>query len=272
MRRAALSLSLARLAAAATARAEEKLTADAIVARHLEALAGADPKAAQVLRVVEGPCRFEIMRGGMGTLDGKARVASEGRRYGVELRFPSSEYPGESLAYDGKTVQVGFIQPRRRSPMSEFLNTYDFLLREGLVSGALSSAWSLLDVAGRAPKLKYAGLKKVGNEKLHEIDYKAARGQGDVDVRLYFDPATFRHVRSQYRIRLLPSMSEAIDQSASQQDTRFEMEETFSDFQAAGGLTLPRKWVITFSMDGPSTNAFWRWDSVVERVTAATAP
>ena len=270
MRRAAF---LALLAVAGPARGDEKLTAETIVAKHLEALAGADPKAAQALRVAEGPCRFEIIRGGMGTLDGKARVASEGRRYGVELRFASSEYPGESLAFDGKTVQVGFIQPRRRSPLSEFLNTYDFLLREGLVSGVLSSAWPLLDTAGRGAKLKYNGLKKVGDQKLHEIGYKAARGQGDVDVRLYFDPATFRHVRSQYRIQLLPSMSEAIDQSASQQDTRFELEEIFDDFQPAGGLTLPKRWVLIFSMDGPSTNALWRWTSAVERVTsAATSP
>jgi hypothetical protein len=257
--------------AAGMARAEEKPTAESIVARHLESLGWSDAKAAQALRLAEGRCRFEIRRGGTGNLEGKARVSSEGRRYGVDLRFSSSEYYGESLAYDGQKVQVGFIQPRVRSPMGQFLNTYDVLLKEGLVSGVLSTAWPLHDLADRRAKLKYGGLKKVGERSLHEIAYKAARGQSDVEVLLYFEPETFRHVRSEYRLSLRPSMSAAIDRSASQQDTRFEIEETFADFETAAGITLPKRWVLTFSMDGPSTNALWHWDTVIEKVTTAGA-
>ena len=271
MRRSLPAAAIVTLLGAGLARAEDKPTPESIVARHLAALGWTDATAAQALRVVEGRCRFEIRRGGGGGLEGMTRVSSDGRRYGIDLRFSSSEYPGESLAYDGNKVQVGFIQPRLRSPMSEFLNTYDVLLKEGLVSGALSTAWPLHDLAGRRPKLKYGGLKKVGENRLHAIAYKAARGQGDVEVLLYFEPESFRHVRSEYRLALLPSISSAIDRSASQQDTRFEVVETFADFETAAGITLPKHWVVTFSMDGPSTNALWRWDSTVEKVTAAGA-
>lgn len=255
------------------ARAEEKPTAESVVARHLAALGSSDPKATQSLRVAEGSCRFEIRRGGAGSLEGKARVSSEGRRYRLELAFPSSEYPGETLAYDGRKVEVAYMQPRRRSPFGEFLATYDVLVKEGLVTGVLSTAWPLLDVSGRGAKLKYEGLKKAGDRTLHQLSYKAARGQGEVAVLLFFEPETYRHVRSEYRLSLRPSMSSAIDRSASQQDVRFELDETFADFQPVGGLTLPRRWALVFTMDGPSTDALWRWDSVLEKVsTAAPSP
>jgi hypothetical protein len=265
----ALILTLVGVAAAA----EQKPSAESIVARHLEALGSPDPTAARSLRVAQGSCRFEIRRGGAGSLEGKARVSSEGRRFRVELGFSSSEYYGESLAYDGHKVEVGFMQPGRRSPLGEFLATYDVVLKEGLVAGVLSSAWPLLDLPGRGPKLKYEGLKKVGDRTLHQIAYKAARGQGNVDVLLFFEPESFRHVRSEYRLALLPSMSSAIDRSASQQDIRFELDETFADFETVAGLTLPRRWTLVFSMDGPSTSALWRWESVMEKVsTAAVSP
>ena len=272
MRRRLLLVAILTLAGGGAAQADQKPSAESIVARHLEALGAADPRAAQALRVVYGSCHFEIRRGGGGSLEGKARVSSEGRRVRVELGFSSSEYYGETLAYDGRKVEVGFMQPGRRSPLGEFLGTYDVLLKEGLVSGVLSTAWPFLDLAERRPKLKYEGLKKVGERTLHQIAYKAARGQGDVRVALYFEPESFRHVRTEYRLALLPSMSSAIDRSASQQDTRFEMDETFADFETVGGLTLPKRWTLVFSLDGPSTNALWRWESVVERVSTAAAP
>jgi hypothetical protein len=273
MRRRLLLALIPTLAAGGMARADEKPSAESIVARHLEALGAADLRAAQALRVVQGTCRFEIRRGGGGSLEGKTRVSSEGRRYRVELGFSSSEYYGESLAYDGHKADVGFMQPGRRSPLGEFLATYDVVLKEGLVSGVLSSAWPLLDLAGRGSKLKYDGLKKVDERTLHRIAYKAARGQGDVEVLLFFEPESFRHVRSEYRLGLRPGMSSAIDRSASQQDVRFEIDETFADFQTVAGLTLPRRWTLILNMDGPSTNALWRWESVVERVsTAGAAP
>jgi hypothetical protein len=273
MRRRLPVVAILALLGGGAAPADQKPSAESIVARHLEALGSADPQAARALRVVQGPCHFEIRRGGAGSLEGTARVSSEGRRFRVELGFSSSEYYGERLGYDGNKVDVGFMQPGRRSPLGEFLATYDVLLKEGLVSGVLSSAWPFLDLAGRGPKLKYEGLKKVGDRTLHQIAYKAARGQGDVGVLLFFEPESFRHVRSEYRLALRPSMSSAIDRSASQQDVRFELDETFADFQTVAGLTLPRRWALVFSMDGPSTDALWRWESVVQKVsTSGPAP
>jgi len=262
-------LAMATLTGPVLAGPDDKPTAETIVARHLESLGWSDAKAAQALRVAEGRCHFLIQRGGAGSLEGKTVVASEGRRYSVDLRFPSSEYPGETLAYDGQKIQVGFIQPRARSPLGDFLNTYDVLLKEGVISGVLSTAWPLFDVAGRRPKLKYDGLKKVADRSLHQVSYKAARGQGDVDVLLYFEPETFRHVRSEYRLALTPSMSSAIDKSASQQDTRYQIEESFAEFETAAGLTLPRRWTLTLRMGGPSTDALWRWDTAIEKVSTA---
>src|SRR4030095_6791656 len=43
----------------------------------------------------------------------------------------------------------------------------------------------------------------------------------------------------------------------------------FADFATSAGLTLPRRWTVTFHMDGPSTNALWTWENRLEKVTTA---
>jgi len=266
-------LALLASAGGATALAkDDALTPEELVSKHLASIGAAELLRGGGSLVAEGRCRFEIRRGGAGSLPGRARLSSEGQRLRLELPFDSSEYFGERVVFDGRKTEIGFIQPGRRSPLGEFLNTYDVLVKEGLLAGVLTTAWPLLDVPARKAKLKYEGLKKVEGQSLHQLAYKAAKDQGDIWVVMQFEPETFRHVRTLYGLKLRPSMAAAIDRSASQQDTRFEIEERFSDFGSADGLTLPRRWSLTFEMDGPSTDALWRWDSTFESVLKISDP
>jgi hypothetical protein len=246
---------------------EPKLSPDELVARHLAAIGSAEDRAAASPRLVEGTCTFEVRRGGAGALAGRTRIASEGRRYGIDLRFGQSNYWGESVAYDGRKVDVGFMQAMRRSALGDFLNTYDALVREGLLGGVLSTAWPLQDLAGRSPKLKYEGLENLLGRPLHRLAYRAAKGQADVLVDLYFEPETFRHVRTVYALRRRPGMSGAIEDSAGQLDTSYRIEETFANFASAGRLTLPKRWTLTFSLEGPARSSLMIWETVVEGVS-----
>jgi hypothetical protein len=248
---------------------EPSLTPEQLVARHLEAIGSAEARAAASPRLVEGTCAFEVRRGGAGSLVGRTRVASEGRRYGIDLRFGQSSYWGERVAFDGRKVEVGFMQAMRRSTLGDFLNTYDALVREGLLGGVLSTAWPLLDLDDRKPRLKYGGLETVEGRQLHRLGYKAAKGQADVSVDLYFEPETFRHVRTVYALRRRPGMSGAIEDSAGQLDTSFRIEETFASFAAAGSLVLPKRWTLAFSLEGPARSSLMIWTTVIEGISTA---
>lgn len=243
---------------------ESKLTAEELVAHHLEAL-GPAPAATTGPRVLEGACRLEIRRGGAANIAGQTRFTSEGRRLRIDLKFDQSSYWGESFAYDGARVEIGFIQPVRRSPLGNFLNAYDAVVKEGLVGGALSTAWPLLDLAGRHPKLRYDGLKKVDGRPVHQLRYQMAQGQGDIAIVMAFEADTFFHVGTTYKLRLRPGLSQSIEGSASQVDVFLRLEEAFGDFVAVDGLHLPRRWTLKYETGGGASDTFWIWDSVFER-------
>jgi hypothetical protein len=70
-------------------------------------------------------------------------------------------------------------------------------MKEGLLGGVLSLGWPLLDIEKRNASLKYVSAKVDGRE-LHEIDYNPKSGMNDIKVKLFFEPGTFRHVRTEY--------------------------------------------------------------------------
>lgn len=247
------------------AAAGEKLTAEALVALHREAL-GAAPAAAQGRRVLLGSCRMEIRRGGAANIEGKARFSSEGRQLRVDLTFDQSAYWGERFGFDGERVDVGFIQPVRRSPLGHFLNTYQVILKEGLLGGVLSTAWPLLDLDSRRPKLKYDGIKKVAGRPVHQLRYQMAKGQDEMTITMAFEAETFLHVGTVYALRLMPGLTSDIQNSASQVDVLLRLEESFSNFVAVDGLKLPRRWTLTYETGGGASDTFWMWESVFESV------
>jgi hypothetical protein len=65
-------------------------------------------------------------------------------------------------------------------------------MKEGLLGGVWSLGWPLLDIERRNPSLKYMSAKVDGRE-LHEIDYNPKGGMNNINVKLFFEPDTFRH-------------------------------------------------------------------------------
>lgn len=252
---------------------EPKMKVEELVARHLDSIGTPEARAAAKNRVASGTAQVIFRMPASGRLDGSGSFLSDGRLISISLMFASADYQGEHLVFDGKSVDVGQLQLRVRSHLSDFVYHYGVLLKEGLVGGAITTAWPLLDLAGRQPGLGYSGLKKVDGKPLHELKYRARRDAGDVQVALFFDPETFQHVYSEYRLVVRASMvqdtnlgGKSAADTSSQNDVYYKIQEWFGDFRVVDSLTLPHSYKLAFSRQGPSQAVIFEYNVALTRV------
>lgn len=243
------------------------LEPEELVALHLEALGPPDILATVQNRTAQGVGRFEILLGNAGSLQGPALFVSEGRKIFLSIQFDALFYAAEEVSFDGEECYAGNIQPGLRSHLGEFLYQYDDLVEEGLLGGVLSTAWPLLDLESRRPRLDYEGLKKVSGQELLELRYRMRKGGGDFRIRLYFDPESFRHIGTTYRLRISAPIGATIDESARQSETRYTLEEWFSDFHPTDGLDLPANWTIRLTLDTGTGTFLGKWDMLYTEIT-----
>ncbi len=247
--------------------AKDKITPAELVANHLKSIGPADKLAARKTCVAEGEGEIHQITGGTGMLRGSAQLISEGDKVRLFMKFNYPDYPSEQFVYDGKNFNAGYLKPGLRSKLGNFLYTYNFLVKEGLVGGVLSTAWPLEDLSARKPRLRYDGLKKIDGVELHELRYDARKGDSNVSVRLDFDPATFHHVRSIYKVTIPAQLSEAgIGDSANMGNIYLHMEERFDNFKEVDGLTVPMHWNIHLTFEG-QTPSITEWDINFTKVT-----
>jgi len=246
--------------------AGDKIKPEEVIAHHLEAVGTAEARAAA--RDVEGSCAMTAPASGgvAGALLGRFRFDSEASRFALRMKFPSQGYPEESFAFEGGKPEIGFVLPGKRSALGRFVSANEVILREGLLGGVLNAGWALATLAEHGAKVSYEGLKKLEGRELHRLSYRAKKSQGDLDVVLYFDPDTFRHVASVYRASHAQSLGTTIESSSSQPDVYLQIEETFSDFKPAQGLTLPASWTIRYETQAQVTQ-YWKYELKAEKLT-----
>ena len=213
--------------------ATQKMKPAELVEKHLAAIGTPEARAAVRNRVVKGAAR----RAPENRIAGNAVFVSEGRSVRLGLPFSTLDYEGEDLVFDGNKLWSG---------MRGQLSVFRVLIKEGLMGGTLTTAWALADVAGRRPGLKYKGLKKRGGQEYHELQYLPRKVRGDIRVLVYFDPQTFRHVQTEYRI------VEEYYARGKYWITRTLTEE-FADFTIADDLTLPSTYKLRIT-EGRSRN------------------
>jgi len=221
-----------------------------LVKKNLESIGTDSARATVKSRVTQGPVRLVYLTGGAGMLDGKQVVASEGNKMVVLLKLLNPKYHGERFISDGEKTSVTQISPGAYSPFGEFVMVHDEILREGLLGGTLSTNWALAHLNERHAKLRYEGLKKVGEVELHRVDYAPAK-HSDLEIKLYFELDTFRHVLTTYSMTISPKIATTDDQTARQRPGYYQVEERFGDFKQTDGLQLPSRWVLRFSKDDP---------------------
>jgi hypothetical protein len=145
---------------------------------------------------------------------------------------------------------------------------YGVIISEGLLGGALNTRWPLLDVAGRQAKLGYDGIKTLAGRELHRLRYRARNNQGTLEVHLYFDPKTYRHVASVYSTSQAQGLGATMESSSQEADLHFQIEERFGRFEEVGGLTLPKSWSLRYERSGNTANE-WKYDMTVQTVEVA---
>ncbi len=245
---------------------EEKLKVEQLVAKHLASIGTPEALAAANSRAIAGTAQVVFRLGGAGQLNGKGSIVSEGRKYLIGMDFGVVNYPGDDMAFDGQNLTVNYIKPGRRSNLGDFVYLHDVLLKEGLLGGTMTTAWPLLDLAVRQPKLNYTGLKKIEGRSLHEVRYRAKKGGGDLQIWLYFDPETFQHVESRYRYTIPSTMGASPTESASQKETVYTLDEQFGNFAVVDSLTLPHFYKLTMTIEGQNSSFLTEWNLKGERV------
>ena len=237
---------------------DKKFKPDEVVAKHLDAIGTPEARSKVQSRVVNGVCEVRFRLGSTGLLSGTSHVISKGNRSAIMMNFSALDYPGEYLAFDGKSVTAGYIKPGVRSPLGDFTYTHQVLMKEGLLGGVLSSGWALLEVEERRPRLK-TRKKKVEGVEYQELEYQRRKGPRDIKVKMFFDQESFQHVRTEHRLRIPAAMGFNPDQSAGMRDSIFLLLERFEDFKEVDGCTLPHKYTIDFSVEGQGSTFMATW-------------
>ncbi len=236
--------------------------ADELVAQHLDSIASAKVRGGFKTRVAQGPVHYTILVGGAGSLDGKATLVSEGKKLIFMMKLPNNEYRGEQFVFDGDRDKVAVSSAQQtRSAFGNFVFVQDAVIREGLLGGVISTAWPLLNLDTRKPKLSFDGLKKIDSQELYELRYRPHKNS-DLVINLYFEPQTYHHVETIYSYSVSEGLTTGGETDAARQvPNRFRLQEKFSDFKTVDGVTLPTRDDIQFSQELQSgRTALSEWD------------
>ena len=227
-----------------------------LVAEHLKSIG--DPDAISQVKSISftGTSAVKFIQGMQGQLSGTSTWLSQGPKMGIVLKFNHLDYPGEHFAFDGKSVTVTNMQPGVKSPIANFINRYNRIMTNGMLGGVLSNAWPLLDIKTNKPNMKLRKTKIDGTE-LYEIEYRPRSNHGEMKIRMYFDPETYHHVRTEYKVttRIL------------ELDLYDTLTEKFEDFKKVGDLTLPHNYTIEYMMDGAQNAFIGTWNIEVRDLT-----
>jgi hypothetical protein len=245
---------------------EKKVNLEELISHHLDSIGSAQARAAAKNRVVSGSVKLISRVGTASNIDGQAAVASSGQKIRYSMRFSSPQYTGEQLGYDGTKVLTGHLPSGRRSPLSLYLEQQNLPLRDGLLGGTLSTGWALLRIEQLKPKLDYKGLKKIDNRQLHEVTYRPDKGSTDLKISLFFDPATFQHVRTDYEFKVPARLGAGPNDSTRLQEDYYKLVEDFDDFQTIDALMIPRKYRLQLQVQTSSGSNLFDWNIAIEQV------
>lgn len=237
---------------------KEKLTAEEVVAKHLESIGTAEARSAVKSQLILGTTTSTLRLGGSGKIDGNVVLASAGTRNLIGVVYTNLDYPHDKMAFDGKDVTIAELTPGEYSRLGRFFRSNDMPIKEGLLTGTLSSAWPLLDMSTRTAKLKYSGTKKIDGRETYVLKYQP-KNDGGLQTSLYFDAETFRHVRTEYDRRQSQLMAGEPGITQQQGDALVKLTEDFSDFKTEHGITLPHGYRLQLSLEALKVRYLQDW-------------
>lgn len=108
----------------------QKMSAEDILAKHLESIGTKENRAQIKNQLVVGDVQIKIA-GNTSIIAGKALIISAGEKNMWGMNLASNEYPQDRFAYNGKDTAVGFARPGAYSDIGRFILSYREMLREG---------------------------------------------------------------------------------------------------------------------------------------------
>jgi outer membrane lipoprotein-sorting protein len=242
---AVLGAVLALLCAGANA---QKMTAEEVIAKHLEAIGKNDDRAKMKNITAVGEVAYSKLSQTSQPAVGKVVFAAEDKSSLLAMVFNSTVYTGEKIIFDGKSKLVDFATPGIRSQLGDYLFRYDTIITHNLLGGVLEKGWALTDLQAHGAKVELDGTKKIDGRDNYVLSYQPKKG-ADVRIKLYFDKETFRHTRTEYLRTNAPGMGHDPNTSSQLVETHENLTEEFSDFQTEYGVTLPRTYKLRLYLE-----------------------
>lgn len=270
MRFLAVFVALVSMVSVSAAKDESKVTE--FVNLHLNSIGTEQARAAVKNCVAQGTVKFQILNRGPQVWEGPATLVSEGDKLAALMKFPPTVYRTEWFVRDGQRTSVAPVRPGGGprtggwSEFGDFIKTHNEILTEGLWGGTLSTGWALSHLDERRAKLEDRGVKKVDGIELHRIDY-VPKKSSDLEIQLYFEPDTFRHVMTVYLMSVAAHLGRTQADSRNEQETHYRLEERFGDFKGVDNLTLPERWIIRFTYGAPSEGLIDQYDVTEQKVS-----
>lgn len=236
----------------------QKMKPEEVVSKHLDSIASAEKRASLKSLMSVGDMSVKFISQKNQSIAGRAVLASSGGKLFFGMNMSAVDYPSEKFSFNGDKAKVAFVINSIRSPLGNFLLSNGLIIEESLLGGALSTSWALHNLADKKAKISSDGMKKIDGKEVYVLSY-TRKGGADVDVSLFFDKETFRHVRTEYKRTASAAMGRTIDQSARQSETRFRLTENYSDFKNIDGITLPQTYTIIYSTTGQNGTTEIEW-------------
>lgn len=249
---------LIALAIAGSVQSQSKIDGETLVAKHLESIGTAEARKARKSTTIVGTTSAVFKGRGEGRAEGIVVLASQAEKNMIGMKFNNADYQFERMGFDGNDFSVGFVRPGSYSVLGQFLRVNEKTFKSGIMGGALSSSWELLDYSADAGKLQARGDAKIDGVEALKFEYRPKKGS-DLDVTFFFDAATYRHLRTEYRRVISSRQGLTVDTSSRQNETRYKMVEDFTDFRSESGLTLPHKYTIHLEIIAGNGTTSYTW-------------
>jgi hypothetical protein len=245
---------------------KKKVSIDELISHHVAAIGSPEAIAKAKARLVTGLVKVVNRTGRGGSTEGQGLIVSLAPKVRYTMRFESLDYPAEQMAYDGDKSAVDMLPNGKRTNLALFLTQDNLPLKEGLLCGVLSTAWPFLRYAEQQPKLDYRGLKKVEGRQLHEVRYRPRKGGTELMVLLYFDPETYRHVRTTYKLEVSGRIGINPADSSTMVEGYSLLSEDFDDFRTVDGLTLPFTYKLQLQKSTAQDSSINDWTIQVDKI------
>jgi len=242
------------LASGFTIARAQKLSAEEIVAKHLDSIGPKEKRDAVKNRFVPAALTFERklpeIKGG-----GKAVIVSDNNNLLFLAKLNSKEYPHEKIGLFSGKIALPWVTAGTRSPLGAYIADHPKILEDGILMGTISSMWGLQSPKG---KLQTAGKKKSDDREMYVLEYYPKNVGTEFTVKLYFDTQTFQHVRTEYR-HSISQQNQAFKTMGTRGGAFYVVNEYFSDYKDEGGLTLPHTYKINYVSNTDAGTAEYTW-------------